>query len=873
MRKQSNAILFIFILTIIICSAFFGYTAQNKLHINADGSSDYTVVYVKDGGSGSYDGSSASNAVSTITEAISILDNNNGIIVLCGPVSIGEYTEPAHTGNIIITSYYNGVDYKKTSGALFMLNNKYILGGPVRFENITVSTNGSTRLFFGNGYPLEFGKGVECTLTTASGTYPYVFGGNNKKSGTLSGASVTISSGHFSKVTGGNRYVGGSIEGDISVTINGGTVDNYLNGSGVGTVKGNVAVTIGGGKIGYGVYGIDSLPDRATTVTGNVTLNINGGDLAGTIAAARHDAYATLNGAYTCYVNTPELDSVAELRGTEYVGGNNTSKIVFAENVNTEKTESTTVTYQNPVITGADPWVIYHDGYYYMAVTRGSSITIAKAQTVAELGRADPICVWTATTDTGVDDSIWSPELHYFSAEDFGAKYAGWYLYFACPPADHPGDNYYRRCYSLRALTDDPQGAWGSPTDKTPDKPMQIKMDADNSNWNIGPSVFRINGKIYMTWTGRIFEYYGIHKQNLNIAKMTNPYTLDLSTHAIICEPTKSWEKQGATYSSSREKNLPEVVEGATAVYGDNGEIWCIYSASGYWNENYALAQLRFKGGDPCNINNWEKSSSPIFVHNNEVYGPGHASYTTGHDGKRYFIYHGYLLPKNEGSRYIFIEEYSINGNNVKLGGGTPAPLSSVKTVAKTTKTLSARTAGFNNVITNYQSGTGPSTSTAPGTSAVPSTSSNQSTSAVPSTSASQSTSAVPSTSASQSNNNGNLDNDTDIDVDTDNTVDTSSQGTAEEVSDKASDVTHTQSDDTVNTETPSADATADTDSTNDTPEEESTTLSEQQATSSSQTNSTLSAIIIAACAAIAIAVGVPVTLFILKKKNATQNQ
>ena len=415
------------------------------------------------------------------------------------------------------------------------------------------------------------------------------------------------------------------------------------------------------------------------------------------IALAKNDAKTTFNGAYTCYINTDELDLVSDIRGALNVPGTSTSRIFYSDDIDVSSAPENKATFQNPITTGADPWVIYHNGYYYMAVVRGASITIAKSTTLAGLGRAEPVAVWTATGNSVVDDSIWSPELHYFSAEEFGEEHAGWYLYFACPDADHPDDNFYRRSYALRALTDDPQGAWGSPVDKKANTPTRIVIDSDNSSWNIGPSIFRINGKIYMTWTGRIFEYYGTHTQSLNIALMTNPYTIDLSTKAIICEPTESWEKYGATYNPSAEKNSPEVVEGATAVYGDNGEVWCIYSASGYWTDHYALAQLRFKGGDPCNINNWEKCSSPIFKQNSEVYGPGHASYTKGHDGTRYFIYHGYLEPASvEGrARSIFIETFTISSNNVVLGSGTPKALSSTNYVANTPLSIKDRTSGF----------------------------------------------------------------------------------------------------------------------------------------------------------------------------------
>ena len=689
MKHFSKVILFVLVISCAVCTAFL-YHANNV--INAD---NYTVIYVKYGGTG--DGSSPSQAIDTITGAINKLGNDNGIIVLCGTVTIGEYAEPSHRGHIIITSLHNGVDYRETADAVFSLGNKYILGGAVTFENMNIETDGTTRLFFGNGHPIEFGEGVECTVTKKNGTYPYVFGGNNSRSGTLRGASVRINSGHFSKVSGGNRYVGGTINGDVSVTVNGGIVDTYINGSGVGTVNGNVTVTVNGGEVDHGVYGIDATSDRATTVTGDVTLNINGGDIGGNVAAAKNDRYATHNGTFTCYINTGELDSVTEIRGGMNVAGNNTSKIVYSEDIDVTEKPDGEISYTNPLTSGADPWVIYQNGYYYMVIVRGASITIAKALTVAGLGDAEPVAVWTATEATGVDSSIWSPELHYFSAEDFGQEQAGWYLYFACPPAEHPGDNFYRRSYALKALSDDPMGAWGSPVDGTPGVAERIVIDSDNTSWNIGPSIFRINGKIYMTWTGRTIKFYGEHKQSLNIAEMTSPYSIDISTKAIICEPTESWEKQGATYSTTTEKNLPEVVEGATAVYGDNGEVWCIYSASGYWTDSYALAQLKFIGGDPCDASNWVKSKSPIFVQNNEVYGPGHASYTKGHDGKNYFIYHGYLEPRSVSgrARYVFVEEFTFSDGNVILGSGRPKSLSSVISVANTPLSIKNRTTGF----------------------------------------------------------------------------------------------------------------------------------------------------------------------------------
>lgn len=668
-----------------------------QLFSGFDSVSNQKAVFVLDGGSGKKDGSSADNAFASVNDAVKAIGNDSGIIIICGKTTVKSFAESAHNGKIKYTSRYGGTDYRRESGAVFKLGTSFEAGGAVVFDDITIETSGGTQLFFGCGNPITFGSAVECVINGTGSTYPYIYGGTNSKSSSVTSCSVTVMGGHFNRVIGGHRYDGAVAEG-ISVTVSGGIIDAYVAGSGAGTVNGGISVTVRGGSINWGVYAISGTSGANAFVSGDVSVTIDGGDITGPVSCAYMPLYATFNGTYKCYINTQKLDSVTEITGTDGISGRNESELIYAENVDPTKKQIGSVEYQNPIISGADPWVIFHEGYYYMAVTRGSSVTIAKALTVAELGTVEPVAVWTAGKNTGLAASVWSPELHYFSAEDFGEEYAGWYLYIACPPYDN-NDNYYRRCYALRALTDDPQGEYGSPVDKTPNIPVQIKMDADNTNWNIGPSIFRIDGKIYMTWTGRKFEFYGEHVQNLNIAEMVNPYTLDLSHSGVICWPTETWEKQGATYSSTTEKNMPEVVEGATAVYADDGTVYCIYSASGYWTDHYALAQLKFLGGDPCDINNWEKSKQPIFTQNKYGYGPGHASYTTSPSGgTRYFIYHAYLQPGRVGGRYIFVETYTVDQNGVHLGSGTPTDTSTILSVQKNHATLADRVFGFDSI-------------------------------------------------------------------------------------------------------------------------------------------------------------------------------
>ncbi len=673
-----------------------------------------TVVFVKLEGAGNKDGSSPEHAVGTIDEAIKLLGDADGTIVLCGPSGVDEYTEPEHKGHIKITSRYAGVDYRRTADAKFYLGNKYIASGPVTFDDITVVTDGKNRFFFGNGNPIVFGEGVTCTIETtiASDTnYPYIFGGSNDMPSTINGADITINGGTWNRVVGGNRPSGTFVLGDISVKINGGNIVGYVAGSGYGTVSGNITVEINGGTVKHGVFGIYCEATDNTTVDGAIDIYLNEGKVTGKVNASRSDLNCSFSGVYTLYINNTNLDSVTDIKGAANIRGKSESKRVYGEGVNYSDAPEGTVTVNNPLCTGADPWVIYHEGFYYMAIVRGSSVYVSKAATVADLGDAEPVAVWTAGEENGLK-SIWSPELHYFSEEEFGAENEGWYLYIACIPYDTKEEDQIntRRCYVLKSVTSDPQGSYMAPDTNKLDQAAKMTLSTDDTLWAIGPSVFRIEGSTYLTWTGTIKETARTY-QTLNMAKMTSPYEIDLSTASVFCEPTEEWEKHGATYNS--ETNSPEVVEGATALYGPDGSVYCVYSVSGYWTPYYSLAMLKFKGGDPLDINNWEKSDTPVFVANKiDVFGPGHAAFVQSADGAtNYFVYHGYKTSAMD-RRYVHVEEYFFDEEgNLKFGNGVAVTGDVPVVVTKNPLPLSARMGAFGKSSNNQnQAGDAPQT-------------------------------------------------------------------------------------------------------------------------------------------------------------------
>ena len=55
--------------------------------------------------------------------------------------------------------------------------------------------------------------------------------------------------------------------------------------------------------------------------------------------------------------------------------------------------------FQNPINGGADPWLVFHDGNYYLTTTQGDAIRMWKAPTLAGLNADDPRAQRSARVD------------------------------------------------------------------------------------------------------------------------------------------------------------------------------------------------------------------------------------------------------------------------------------------------------------------------------------------------------------------------------------------------------------------------------------------------------------------------------------------
>ncbi|GHG88696.1 family 43 glycosylhydrolase [Streptomyces lanatus] len=269
--------------------------------------------------------------------------------------------------------------------------------------------------------------------------------------------------------------------------------------------------------------------------------------------------------------------------------------------------------YTNPLksFKGADPWLQYHDGNYYLITTTFTGILgIRKSPTLAGLATAPNVQVYSDTTATR-NTNIWAPEMHLINGH--------WYVYYSAGQGGVACCDS-QRTHVLESAGTDPMG------------PYTYKGSLTGSNltpggWLIDASVLQANNKLYLVGSG----FINGSTQSLVIAPMSNPYTLASSNFTIISSPTLSWETSGGA-----------VNEGPEPLY-HNGRTFLTYSASFCGTPDYKLGQLELTGSEPLNPASWTKKQTPVFQRSdaNGVYGPGHNGFFTSPDGtENWIVYH-----------------------------------------------------------------------------------------------------------------------------------------------------------------------------------------------------------------------------------------
>lgn len=292
---------------------------------------------------------------------------------------------------------------------------------------------------------------------------------------------------------------------------------------------------------------------------------------------------------------------------------------------------------------GGDPWVTYHDGWYYYMVT-GNGFYVAKSRELERVN-SNPVSVFALNDlkdgeNLSIVKELWAPELHFIDGY--------WYIYFTAYDGEKSDSSEWNGCtgkprnhrmYVLKSKSEDAQGEYeflgqikeiesdyinDSKYDSTTDKP---------GHWAIDQSVFTWNGKLYAVWSG--WSGYDNIDQRIYIAEMSNPYTIS-GSRVELSRPEFAYE----TYSV-----VPAVNEAPQALISPDGKTLNIaFSVNRFDDPTYALGLLTLKeNGNPLNADDWTKTENSVFSTNEEssTYSVGHCSFVQSPDKSEYYvIYH-----------------------------------------------------------------------------------------------------------------------------------------------------------------------------------------------------------------------------------------
>ena len=276
------------------------------------------------------------------------------------------------------------------------------------------------------------------------------------------------------------------------------------------------------------------------------------------------------------------------------------------------------------IIQRADPHITLHsDGWYYFTASEPNfaRIELCRAKSIEGLTYAQPKVVWIRHESGEMSSNIWAPEMHYLDGK--------WYIYFAASDrgADVNGVHDHRS-YVLENASPNPLE--GTFTEKA-------RLITGWETFTLDATVFVCDGQAYMVWAQRDMNIPG--NSNLYIAQMQNSWTLKLPA-TLLSKPEFDWECRGF------------LVNEGPAVLEHKGRLFLTYSGSAT-DERYAMGMLTaHKDSDLTNATSWTKSQAPVMVSEpeNELFGPGHNSFTKDADGSDVLVFHARPYPGFRGS-------------------------------------------------------------------------------------------------------------------------------------------------------------------------------------------------------------------------------
>jgi len=263
--------------------------------------------------------------------------------------------------------------------------------------------------------------------------------------------------------------------------------------------------------------------------------------------------------------------------------------------------------YTNPIIKNqnnsltADPFVTRWGGYYYHCYYIDDGMYLARAKKLWELENAARVKVYEIPDEEGYTQWF-APELHRIDG--------AWYIY-AAPLVD--GEKMHTMCV-LERKDDDPFGEFIS----------LGKMKGLEDEWSIDGTILEHEGERWFVWT-KCSEMF--------MAKMISPWEIEKPFISVM-KPEFEFEKKN------------NIINEGPAIIKHNGKLHMVFSANDSQCDEYCLGVMTYNGGGLSDMKNWTKHPYAFFEKTEDIFGPGHCSFTTvtenGHEVD-YIIYHANL--------------------------------------------------------------------------------------------------------------------------------------------------------------------------------------------------------------------------------------
>lgn len=306
-------------------------------------------------------------------------------------------------------------------------------------------------------------------------------------------------------------------------------------------------------------------------------------------------------------------------------------------------------TFANPIAPGADPWVVWHDGFYYWCASENDlAVAVYRSERLSE--RGEKIIVWRAPARGPHSAEIWAPELHRLDGR--------WYIYVAASN----GKNETHRMIVLESVGDDPTSEFRFKAELYTGDDI---ASGQQNRWAIDGTILERDGQRYFLWSG---WQDGRDEQWLYIATMANPWTLSSNRVRICANDDYLWERLDETRDTRGLNEGPQILS-------RNGRVFVVYSASASWEVSYKLGLLELlPGGDPLDPAAWRKHPTPVFQATKSTWGVGHCSFTQSPDGTEdWIIFHAKLETKPNWNRAVHAQRFTWDRSGLPVFGAPVA--------------------------------------------------------------------------------------------------------------------------------------------------------------------------------------------------------